>query len=142
MKKQQFKELIGMLAAATFILLMPACATQTGAVADTEMERALLSAGFKVRPATTAEQRSQLGRMPDDQFKTAKQNGETYYVYADKRDNRVYVGDRWAFQAYQGYLKNNNLRKQGAFVWEIQPGDKANNRTVEVWNGYPPFHDW
>jgi hypothetical protein len=142
MKKQQFKELIGMLAAATFILLMPACATQTGAVADTEMERALLSAGFKVRPATMAEQRSQLARMPDNQFKTVKQNGETYYVYADKRDNRLYVGDRYAFQAYQKYVRDNNLRKQGAFVWEVHPSDRSTSTTIEVWNGYPPFHDW
>jgi hypothetical protein len=142
MKKQQFKELIGMLAAAMFILLMPACATETGAVADTEMEQALLSAGFKVRPAAAAEQRNQLARMPDNQFKTVKQNGETYYVYADKRDNRLYVGDRYAFQAYQKYVRDNNLRKQGAFVWEVHPSDRSTSKTIEVWNGYPPFHDW
>src|SRR4030088_1273306 len=116
MKKQQFKQLIGVLAAVAFILLMPACATQTSDVANTDMEQALLSAGFKVRPAATPEQRNQLARMPDNQFTMMHQGSQTYYLYPDKKNNRLFAGDRYAFQAYQKYVRDNNLRKQGAFV--------------------------
>jgi hypothetical protein len=140
------KKLIRMLATTASILLLPLCATQASNsnndAADTDMEKALVNSGFKVRPATTSSQRAQLRRLPDSQFEEVKQNGNTYYVYADKKDGRLYVGDHWAYQAYQGYLKNKKLRKDGAFVWEVHPGDKANNKTIEVWNGYPPFRDW
>jgi hypothetical protein len=143
MEHMNEQRLIRMLAIAASILLLPLWATQAASDrADTEMERALVNAGFKVKPAATTGQRSQLRRLPDAQFERVDQNRNIYYVYADKKDNRLYVGDHWAYQAYQGYLKNKRLRKNGAFVWEVHPGDRANNKTIEVWNGYPPFRDW
>jgi hypothetical protein len=142
MKQDQFKQLFATLAAAVLILFAPGCATQGNDVADTEVERALLNSGFKVRDARTAEQREHFRRMPDNQFTMVKQPENTYYLYPDKRDNRLYVGDQWAYRAYQGYVKNKHLRAQGVFVWEVNPSDRANNRTVEVWNGWAPFGEW
>jgi len=145
MKKQQLKELIATLAVAAFILLVPACATQTtqtSDVADTDMERALITAGFKVRPATAVEQRNGIAGLPGNRFTVMNEAGKLYYLYPDRRDNRLYVGDHWAYQAFVGQMKNNKLRKEGAFVWEVDPGDKPNNKTIEVWYGYPPFRDW
>ena len=136
-------KLVGTLAVTAWMLLLPVCtALANHELADTDMERALLNSGFKVRGAANYNQRNGLRGLPDTQFQVVQQNGETYYLYADKRDNRLYVGDHWAYQAYQGFLKNRNLRKEGAFVWEVKPYDKANNKTIEVWNGYPPFRSW
>jgi hypothetical protein len=142
--KEQLNKLVRTFAVAGLILLMPACATQTSNVADAdaEMGRALITAGFKVRPASTASQRTPMAGMPDNRFTVVNQNGNQYYLYADKRDNRLYVGDRFAYQAFIGNEKNNKLRKEGAFVFEVNPSDKANNKTVTVWPGYPPFRDW
>ena len=70
------------------------------------------------------------------------QNGTTYYLYADKRDNRLYMGDQYAYRAYLGYLHNKKLRNRGVFVWEVRPADRANNKTVEVWIGDSPFPPW
>lgn len=144
MKAKQFKNLIGAFAAAAIILWQGACATQTSNVAgaDTSMEQALLAAHFKVRSATTVEQRQELRNLPDNRFGIVKQGGETYYLYADKKDGRVYAGDHWAYQAFINDKKNDRLRKEGAFVFETNPSNRADNRTVVVWHDWSPFQQW
>jgi hypothetical protein len=142
MKNQQFKNLIGAFAAAAVVLWLGACATQTSNIADTGLEQALLTAHFKVKPATTPEQRKHLLSLPDNRFTVVKEGGETYYLYPDKKDGRLYVGDHWAYQAFINDKKNNELRKQGAFVFEIDPSNKADNRTIVIWHGWSPFQQW
>jgi len=133
---------IGILAVVGGIVCLSGCATQTSDVANTNLGPALLTAGFKVKPATTIEQRSHLGTLPDNRFKMVKENGEPYYLYADKKDEKLYVGNRFAYQAYINNVKNNELRRQGAFVWEVDPSDRALNRTIVVWHGWSPFAEW
>jgi hypothetical protein len=148
MKVQQLTRIIGGLAVTALVAWLPACVTHSsnmaggGDTADTEMERALVSSGFKVKTATTDGQRNHIRRLPDTQLEVVEQNGKKFYLYADKREDRLYVGDEWAYRAYRGYLKNQDLRKKGVFVWEVHPGDKANNKTVEVWHGWTPFPEW
>ena len=142
MKPQQFKNLIGAFAAAAVMLWLGACATQTSNVADTSMERALLAAHFKVKTVTTVEQRNHLRGLPDNRFAVVKEGGETYYLYADKKDGRLYAGDHWAYQAFVNDKKNNRLRKEGAFVFETDPSNRADNRTVVIWHDWSPFQQW
>lgn len=130
------------------LLFLGACATQAMAetngnnLADTEMERALVTSGFKVRAAGNGGQRRHIAHLPDREFQAVVQNGRTYYLWADKRENRLYVGDEYAFRAYKGFLHNRKLRQQGVFVWEVRPADRGNNKTVEVWHGWTPFPEW
>jgi hypothetical protein len=138
--KNQFRNTVLSLVGATVCL--SGCATQTSGVADTASEQALLIAGFKVKPATTAEQRNHLRTLPDNRFKMLKESGETYYLYADKKDEKLFVGNHYAYQAYINNVKNNDLRKQGAFVWEVDPSDRALNRTIVIWHGWSPFGEW
>jgi hypothetical protein len=140
--KKQFKNSIVTCAAAAAILWLAAGATQSSNAADTRMEGALLSSGFKVKRAATAEQHNQLRALPDNQFEMVKQGGETYYLYADKRENRLYAGDKWAYRAYLGYVKNNRQREQGAFVFPVDPSNKSDNKRIVVWHGWDPFPDW
>jgi hypothetical protein len=142
MKYQQFKNIIGAFAFAALIFWLPACATQTSNVADTGMGQALLVAGFKVRPATTAGQHNQLRALPDNRFTIVKQDGEIYYLYADKSQGRLYAGDHWAYRAFINNEKNNELRQRGAFVFERDPSNRADNRTVVIWHGWSPFQQW
>ena len=141
MKHKQCKNLIVASAAVAVTLWLGACATQTTSVANTDVGGALLTAGFKVKTATTIEQHNHLRTSPDNQFVTVKEGGNTYYLYADKRQGRLYVGDHWAYQAYINNIKNNQLRKQGAFVIE-DPTNKADNRTIVIWHGWSPFREW
>jgi hypothetical protein len=52
------------------------------------------------------------------------------------------VGNRFAYQAYINNVKNNQLRELGAFAWEMNPSDRALNRTIVIWNGWTPFAEW
>jgi hypothetical protein len=135
--KKQIRNSIGTFAAAAAILWLAACATQTSNVAGPDIGRALLMAGFKSRPATTAEQRTS----PDNQFTEVKQGGKLYYLYADKSQGRLYAGDHWDYLAFINNEKNNRLRQQGAFVYEVDPSNRADNRTVVVWHGWSPFQE-
>jgi Zn-finger nucleic acid-binding protein len=142
MNNQQFRNLTGAFAVAALIFGLVACATETGNVADNTIGPALLAAGFKVRPATIPEQRSHINTLPDNRFTMVKENGNPYYLYADKKNGKLFVGNRFAYQAYINNIKNNELRKQGAFVWEVNPSDRALNRTIVVWHGWGPFEEW
>jgi hypothetical protein len=142
MNNQQFRNLTGAFAVAALIFGLVACATQTGNVADTPSEQALLTAGFKVKTATIPEQHNHINTLPDNRFTMVKENGDTYYLYADKKTGKLFVGNRFAYQAYINNVKNNELRKEGAFVWEVNPADRATNRTIVVWHGWGPFEEW
>ena len=142
MKPQQFKNLIGTFAAAAIMLWLGACATQTSNVADTNMGGALLAAHFKVKTATTAAQHRELRNLPDHRFTMANKVATSYYLYADKSQGRLYAGDQWAYRAFINNAKNNRLRQQGAFVFETDPSNRANNRTVVIWHDWSPFQQW
>ena len=140
--QNQFKDTIGIFAVAGAIVCLSGCATQTSSVADTSLQGPLLAAGFKIQPATTPEQRNHLSTLPDNRFKMVKENGEPYYLYADKKNEKLFVGNRFAYQAYINNVKNNQLREQGAFVYEVNPSDRALNRTIVIWHGWSPFAEW
>jgi hypothetical protein len=148
MKERNLNHTFGALASAALLLFLPACATQTTTdvasnnMADTEMERVLVNSGFRARVASNDGQRNHITRLPDQQFQQVAIGGNSYYLWADKRENRLYIGDQYAYRAYLGYLHNHNLRKQGVFVWEVRPADRANNKTVEVWHSGTPFPEW
>jgi len=140
--QNQFKDTIGIFAVAGAIVCLSGCATQTSSVADTSLQGPLLAAGFKIQPATTPEQRNHLSTLPDNRFKMVKENGEPYYLYADKKNEKLFVGNRFAYQAYINNVKNNQLREQGAFVYEVNPSDRALNRTIVIWYGPMPIAAW
>jgi len=146
MKKHYRNRFVGPLAMAATVLLLQVLATNVTQartdVGNREMEQALVNSGFKVQTATTREQRNQIRNLPDNEFTEVKQGGNTFYLYPDKRENRLFAGDHWAFRAYKGYIHNRKLREKGVFVWEVRPADRANNKTVEVWHGWTPFPEW
>ena len=142
MKHWQFKSIIGILTGAVLSLWLSACATQTGVVANNNVDAALRMAGFKARPAMTDGQRSELNSLPEHQFTQVKQNGETYYLYPDKATGRVYAGNQYAYRAFVNNEENNRLRQQGALVFEQDPSNRSTNRTVVTWHDWSPFQQW
>ena len=71
-----------------------------------------------------------------------KQNGNTYYLYPDKKDNRLYAGDQYAYRAYERYVKDKQLRAQGVFVRPTHYENKSDPRNVEIWQQWGPFPAW
>jgi hypothetical protein len=118
-------------------------ANQTKAAAsDTEQEQALLYSGFEVKSASTARQRAQVRALSSTEFTALKQNGNPYYLYPDKRNNRLYAGDQYAYRAYQRYVKDKQLRAEGVFVRPIRYENKSDPRNVEIWQEWGPFPAW
>ena len=110
--------------------------------APTDVEPVLLTSGFKAQPANTPAQRRQLRALPENQFTMVKQRGNSYYLYPDKKGNRLYAGDEYAYRSFQNYFKNWNLRERGVFVWEVNPADRSNNKTIQIWHDWSPFDQW
>jgi hypothetical protein len=121
-----------------FIVLIPACATQTNNVASSHVQAVLVQSGFKVRTATTPQQRQRLQRLPEHQFTAVKQNGENFYVWADKPNNRLYCGNEQAYRTYQEYRKAQRERESGAISWIAEPSGIP----VTVFHGWAPFREW
>ena len=118
-------------------------ANQTkAAAADTEQEQVLLSSGFKVKSASTAGQRAEVRALPDNEFTVLKQNGNTYYLYPDKKDNRLYAGDQYAYRAYQRHFKDKQLRARGIFVLPTHLENKSDPRNIQIWHDWGPFPAW
>ena len=120
------------------------CAVEAkgAAPADTQIEQVLVTSGFRARPATTRGQQAQLRALPDNQFTTVQQNGNTYYLYPDKKDRQLYAGDHYAYRSFQNFFKNKHLRERGVFVWETNPADRSSNRTIQIWHDWTPFDQW
>lgn len=142
MKLQLIKTLIGTGAVAALSLWLAACATQTSNVAYSDVNTALRTAGFRAKPAVTIEQRNELRNLPEHQFTKVQQGGDTYYLYPDKVNGRLYAGDHWAYRAFVNNEKNNRLRREGALVFERDPSNRADNRTVVIWHDWSPFQQW
>ncbi len=117
-------------------------AAQAAATEAILMEQTLLNSGFKVQPAKTPAQRAQLRGLPDKQFTMINQNGNTYYLFPDKQENRLYAGDHYAYRAFQNFYKNNRLRAKGVVLFETNPADRSTNRTIQVWYDWTPFDQW
>lgn len=133
---------VGLVMVALVAFAFGGAAQSNAAVADTHMARALLNSGFKVKAADTAARRAQMRRLPDNQFTMVKQDGNVYYLYADKKDNRLYAGDQYAYRAYEKFVRDNQLRAQGVFVRPLRFENKSDNKTIEVWQGWEPFPAW
>lgn len=64
----------------------------------------LVAAGFKVIPATTAPQREHLRSLTPGTISAMERNDTPFYVYPDPANDRLYVGNRAAYQRYRSTL--------------------------------------
>lgn len=79
-------------------LCLGACATSGQGLSK---EQLLSAAGFKAKPANTAEKMAELRKLPQLSFIQKERNGKQLTLYADAQGCRcLYVGDQSAFQAY------------------------------------------
>ena len=124
-------------AAIAAVGLATICSVQAYGTANND-EQALINAGFKVKPATTAAQREQLQRLPDHQIATVNQNGTYYYVYADRSTGRLYCGTDLAYRNFKRYLETKRDLHEGSLSYEKKP-ERITIRTIHDWS---PFDQW
>lgn len=140
MKYQHMKRFVAILLAGMLAALTSACVTETSTAAAPEPGPMLLTSGFKAKKATTSAQIEQIRNMPEGGFTVVKQGRETYYLYPDKRAQKLYAGNQYAFQEYRRQVKMQRAREQGAVVIDVNPSRGA--PVVEIWHGWTPFPEW
>ena len=73
----------------------------SGCATTVQTEDLLTGAGFKARPATTAEQQAQLKSLPARKVSSVQKDGKTYFVYPDAARNVIYIGQNAEYQRYK-----------------------------------------
>ena len=96
-----------------------------------QTENLLSAAGFKATPATTAQQQAHLKTLPANKVTMVVRDGKTYYVYPDKTQQVLYVGQDAQYQEYQKL----RLQKQMA-----QEQVQAADMNSEDWGGWGIFN--
>jgi hypothetical protein len=137
-KQTKTRHLVTMSLATALLMFTSACATQSGDVASSGVQSALVQSGFKVRPAITSQQRQRLQALPEHEFTVVSQNGQNFYVWADKPNNRLYCGNEQAYTDYKNYRIAKEQRESGAITWISEP----RGIPVTVFEGWAPFGQW
>ena len=70
------------------------------------------AAGFKVVPATTAEQQARLKTLPNHKITMVPRDGKEYFVFPDAQNNVLYVGQDAQYQEYQRLREQNKLAQE------------------------------
>jgi hypothetical protein len=98
----------------TFKALLTAGALVALAIGcSTTSEKDMLSAaGFKAVPATTPQQESHLESLPSDKITPVQRSGTVRYVFPDKKNNILYVGNQEQYQRYQNLRFQNQMEAE------------------------------
>jgi len=106
--------------------------------ASSKSQSLLLSAGFKTKFATTAQQRQELKTLPEGRVSPVTQNGKKFYVYPDASRNQLYVGKE---PEYQAYRKLAAKARGSAEPILITFPDRGNPIKVREFYGFGPLED-
>jgi hypothetical protein len=122
---------LSLIGALAVLAMAVSCAT-TGpgplSSAANQEESLLMSAGFKIKVATTPQQQQHLKTLTPNKMTTVHRNGKTYYVYADPAQKQIYVGTQAENKKYQQLRKANNLAEE-----------KTYSEAMGDWGVYEPF---
>jgi hypothetical protein len=92
----------------------------------------LSEAGFKMIPATTAQQQARLKTLATARVTMTTRNGTNYFVYPDMKSQVLYVGN------YAQYQKYERLRFQNEKAEAQGNGAELSDRAVDLsdWGAY------
>ena len=96
--------------------------------AAAQTESLLTSAGFRTRTPSTPRQQQHFRTLTPDKMMTVHRNGNTYYVYADPVQNRLYIGNQAQFQMYQQLRKARHLALEQEY-----------SEAMGDWGAWEPF---
>jgi hypothetical protein len=118
--------MLSILCAAALIALACGCASTK------EKQTMLSAAGFKVLPANSPQRQEHLKSLPDDRLTAANLNGHNYFVFPDRGENILFVGQEPQYQHYQRMRLENNL-----------PAATVNTAQItDDWTGWGSWGRW
>jgi hypothetical protein len=102
-----------------------------GCASTKQTESLLAAAGFKMIPATTAEQQARLHSLPSGKVSSIMRDGKTYFAFPDVKNNVLYVGTQAQFDQYQKL----RLEKQMA-TEEVEASQMNAEDAFAPWGGW------
>ena len=83
-----------------------------GCTTTKSRENLLSAAGFKIVPAATPEQKAHLQTLPADKVTMVQREGKTYFVFPDRKQQVLYVGQQEQYNEYQKLRMQNQLAEE------------------------------
>lgn len=108
-----------------------------GCVSTKKTESLLLEAGFKITRADTPEKQAHLKSLPGEKLIRVNRNGVVYYVYADVKNNLLYVGREPEYQQYKNDLWLAQRTKENQNQAEFLDGTAS-----AIWNDGGVWEVW
>lgn len=99
------------LVAGLALLIAAGCASSNKMDSIAHQESVLAAAGFRVIPATTPDQLQQVQTLPAGQVTRLNRNGTDYYIFPDRTQKQLYVGQ---LAQYQDYLRRREIERNAA----------------------------
>ena len=123
------KSILNVLCAAAFVAVASGCSTTS---TTRNSENMLSAAGFKAVPATTPQREEHLKSLSDDRLTTVNLNGHNYFVFPDRAENVLFVGQESQYQRYQKMRLDNQMPEASVHTAEV--GDE--------WTGWGAWGRW
>lgn len=103
-----------------------------GCSSTNEKQHMLSAAGFKAIPANSPQRVEHLNSLPDNTLTTANLNGHHYFIFPDRSENILLVGQEPQYQRYQKMRLENDL-----------PVDQATTAQItDDWTGWGSWGRW
>ena len=102
-----------------------------GCTTTTKRENMLSAAGFKMVPAATPEQKAHLQTLPPDKVTMVQREGKTYFVFPDRKQQVLYVGQQAQYDEYQKLRLQNQLAED-----QMNAAELNSEPAWGVWGGW------
>src|SRR5689334_17880641 len=103
-----------------------------GCSSTNQKQHMLSAAGFKAIPANSPQRVEHLKSLPDDRLTTANLNGHNYFVFPDRSENILFVGQEPQYQKFQRIRLENNLPEATVNTAQI----------TDDWTGWGSWGRW
>jgi hypothetical protein len=124
MKNKNITSTLSILAA--FMVLASGCSSPK------QNENMLSEAGFKKMAANTPQRVEHLKSLPDDRLTTVDLNGHNYFVFPDRAESTLFVGQEPQYQHYQKMRLENQMGEERVHAAEI----------TDDWAGWGAWGRW
>ena len=117
-------------------MMLIGCASTEGS-RKVDMDKVLISAGFKKAVADTPEKLGQLKKLPQRRVVPHQEGDKIFYIYADiEKCKCAYAGDEEAYRKYQKLTHKNDISEK-----ERQKGARDQQRQMD-WGDWSFDQSW
>jgi len=126
---KKITSMFSIVCAAAVVVMACGCASNTS---TKQKENMLSAAGFRAIAANSPQREEHLNSLPDDRLTVANLNGHSYFVFPDRSENVLFVGQEPQYQRYQRMRFENQLAEAQVTTAEIN----------DHWAGWGAWGRW